>query len=178
MRRIGTPFQAAFQAPSTLSSLKRRFVTMAPNYQDAADTVARALELAGKRTLLSTLSALELIDANGDFDFDGARDSDPAWPTTAKSAAGLALRALRDSLDDAHATEEEKGSARTTAILALRTLRNALEQLATPPNVLDTLSTSDVHDLLRYALCMYQWVAPCSPPTAERTAAIMPREPS
>ncbi|KNE83307.1 hypothetical protein AB0B04_19085 [Streptomyces xinghaiensis] len=46
---------------------------------------------------------------------------------------------------------------------------------AIPGNVLDALSASDVHDLLRYALCMYQPVAPCSPPSPERTAEVLRR---
>lgn len=44
-----------------------------------------------------------------------------------------------------------------------------------PQSVLDALSVQDVHDLLRYGLCMYQPVAPCSPPAPERTADIMRR---
>ncbi|MFF1678783.1 hypothetical protein ACFVYG_22420 [Streptomyces sp. NPDC058256] len=44
-----------------------------------------------------------------------------------------------------------------------------------PQSVLDAFSAQDVHDLLRYGLCLYQSVAPCSPPTAERTADIMRR---
>ncbi|MGW9031897.1 hypothetical protein ACWGQ5_49470 [Streptomyces sp. NPDC055722] len=49
------------------------------------------------------------------------------------------------------------------------------EALRSPCTVLDVLSASDVHDLLRYALCMYQAVAPCSPPSPERTADVLRR---
>ncbi|MFB7836001.1 hypothetical protein [Streptomyces sp. NPDC056056] len=43
------------------------------------------------------------------------------------------------------------------------------------PPVLDVLDERDVFDLLRYAICMYQAVAPCSPPDPERTAQLMQR---
>ncbi|MFD6329156.1 hypothetical protein ACFWGI_06205 [Streptomyces niveus] len=100
------------------------------SYEDAAKTVANALELAGRRTLLSTLAALQLMDENADFDFDHARDTDPAWPTAAKVAATEALRTLRDTRDTDDATEEQKRVAQTAATRALQVLRNALEHLA------------------------------------------------
>ncbi|MFE2852682.1 hypothetical protein ACFXJO_16320 [Streptomyces lavendulae] len=41
--------------------------------------------------------------------------------------------------------------------------------------VLNVLDERDVFDLLRYAICTYQAVAPCSPPAPERTAQLMRR---
>ncbi|MEU9421198.1 hypothetical protein [Streptomyces sp. NPDC048272] len=51
---------------------------------------------------------------------------------------------------------------------------SAIEPMDCPP-VLDVLDERDVFDLLCYAICMYQAVAPCSPPAPERTAQLMRR---
>lgn len=99
-----------------------------PDYQAAARTITRALELAEGTTLLSALAALELIDVNADF--EEARDHDPAWPLKAEADAVKALRSMRDTRSEPGRTD--KGTARTAALTNLRTFRNALEELATP----------------------------------------------